>query len=69
VSGRNRGRRLGSHFSGLASVVAWAPAADLPPFLDRSRRGAGAVFLAFPTRSARARGRFSKQRHRQLAEG
>ena len=35
ASGRNRGRRLGSHFSGLAGVEAWAPAADLPPFPDR----------------------------------
>jgi hypothetical protein len=33
VSGRNR--RLGSHFSGLAGVEAWAPAADPPPFPDR----------------------------------
>src|SRR5260370_26913507 len=43
VSGRNRGRRLGSHFSGLVGVEAWAPAADLPPFPDHLRRRAGAV--------------------------
>jgi hypothetical protein len=43
ASGRNRGRRLGSQFSGLAGVEAGAPAADLPPFPDFVRRGAGAV--------------------------
>jgi hypothetical protein len=43
ASGRNRGGRPGSHFSGLAGVEAWAPAADLPPFpgsrAERCRRG------------------------------
>jgi hypothetical protein len=47
VSGRNRGRRLGSHFSGLACVEAWASVADLAPFPDRDgevpERSNGAV--------------------------
>jgi hypothetical protein len=35
VSGRNRGRRLGSHFSGEAC----APTADLPAFPDLRGKG------------------------------
>jgi hypothetical protein len=40
-------KRQSKKAAGLAGGVAWAPAADLPPFPDRSRRGAGAAILAF----------------------